>query len=350
MKLSDKARDILNDDRYIANFNKWIKRLDNLFTKKPDPYLDEHVFVLHGITGQSKLDMYTQPEEWIIGSLEDLANRIGATEKENTFVPACFNFPLYGVHFIDKIFGANVFFKDGQWWSDCLDKPVGTLEYPDFEKNEVIKFAKRGCEFFLEQNLKVPIFGLPTIACALNVIINLYSEEVLMAMLSDEDAVRHDLKIINGTLVTLHQWYRKTIPVEKRQPVVPAQRTLPYDFSQICGCSTALISKKLYDEFIAPVDIELLAAYPNGGMMHLCGSHTHLIDTFRSMKELRAVQINDRAAADLKFYFNELRDDQIIYLNPCKDMTIETALEITGGERLVVVSDADITYRKKSKK
>jgi hypothetical protein len=160
-----------------------------------------------------------------------------------------------------------------------------------------------------------------------------------MAMLSDEDAVRHDLKIINDTLVTIHQWYRKTVPVEKRQPVVPSQRTLPYDFSQICGCSTALVSPSCYNEFIAPLDAELLAAYPNGGMMHLCGSHLQHIESFRDMKELRAVQINDRAAHDLGAYYNELRNDQIIYLNPCREMTVEKALEITGGNRLVVVNN-----------
>ncbi len=56
------------------------------------------------------------------------------------------------------------------------------------------------------------------------------------------------------------------------------------------------------------------------------------------MKPLHAVQINDRAAEDLKLYFEGLRDDQIIYLTPSESMTIEKAIEITGGKRLVIVS------------
>ncbi|MCL2833093.1 MAG: hypothetical protein FWD78_07980 [Treponema sp.] len=347
MKLSDEARSVLNDDYYVQNFKKWIGRLTNLFNGSPDPYLDEYVFSLSGITGQSKLDMYNQPEEWTIECLEDLARRIGETENENVFVPVCFHYPLYGVHFVDKIFGANVFFKDGQWWSDVLKKPVGSLEYPDLENNEVFGLAKRACLFFLEQDLKVPVFGLPTIACALNIIINLYGEEVLAAMVTDGDAVRHDLKIINDTLTAIHQWHRKTIPVQKRQPVIPANRTLPYDYSQICGCSTALISAECYNEYIAAYDAELLGVYPNGGMIHLCGSHAQHIKTFREMKELRAVQINDRASWDIKKYYDGLREDQIIYLNPCKEMTAEKAVEITGGNRLAVVGDKHSVFKKK---
>ena len=54
---------------------------------------------------------------------------------------------------------------------------------------------------------------------------------------------------------------------------------------------------------------------------------------------MRAIQVNDRASEDLEIYYNELRDDQIIYLNPTVTMNIEKALEITGGDRLVVVAE-----------
>ena len=346
MKLSDNARSILNDDYYADKHRTWMKRLENLFSGAPDPYLDEYVFVLYGIIGRSKLDMYEQPEEWIIGSLEDLAARINETEKEHCFVPVCFDYPLYGVHFVDKIFGTNVFFKEGQWWCDYLPAPVGKLEMPDLETNGVFGLAKRACTFFLEQNLKVPLFGLPTIANTLNIIINLYGEEVLADMLTDPEAVIHDLRVIEDTLVALHQWYRKTIPEETRQPVIPQHRTQPFDFGQICGCSTALISADCYNSFVAPLDAELLGVYPHGGMIHLCGSHAHHINAFRNMKELRAIQINDRAAHDLAAYYLGLREDQIIYLNPCEGMTVENALRITGGQRLVVVDIVPAALRK----
>jgi hypothetical protein len=76
-------------------------------------------------------------------------------------------------------------------------------------------------------------------------------------------------------------------------------------------------------------------------MIHLCGSHAQHIPVWREMKSLRAVQLNDRAAEELERYFFELREDQIIYLNPCKGMTVEQAMEITGGHRLVIVDNIE---------
>jgi hypothetical protein len=55
------------------------------------------------------------------------------------------------------------------------------------------------------------------------------------------------------------------------------------------------------------------------------------------MKTVRAVQLNDRAAEGLAEYHANLRSDQIIYLYPCDGMPAEKAVEITGGERLVLV-------------
>jgi hypothetical protein len=64
------------------------------------------------------------------------------------------------------------------------------------------------------------------------------------------------------------------------------------------------------------------------------------------MKTLRAFQINDRAAHDLESYFISLREDQIIYLNPCCGMSVEMALEITKGERLVIAGSQGGPVRK----
>jgi hypothetical protein len=65
------------------------------------------------------------------------------------------------------------------------------------------------------------------------------------------------------------------------------------------------------------------------------------MEAFRNMKSLKAIQVNDRAAGDLRAYYEGLREDQLIYLVPCKGMTIEKALAITGGKRLVVIAHVD---------
>ena len=107
------------------------------------------------------------------------------------------------------------------------------------------------------------------------------------------------------------------------------------------GCTSHLLSAELYREFGAPPDAELLASAPAGGLIHLCGDHRRHIPAWRAMPALRAVQLNDRAAEDLEYYFNELRPDQAIYLHPTATMTVPRALALTGGKRLVLVAEPD---------
>lgn len=206
---------------------------------------------------------------------------------------------------------------------------MGELKRPDLEHNEVWNLARQAAEAFLEQKVKIPQFGLPTIASALNIAVNLYGEEVLVAMLTEPEAAKHDLEIINEVLSEIHRWYLKHIPLDQLQPVISWARTQPHGYGQICGCTTQLLSPQLYEEFVMPLDNALLGVYPNGGMIHLCGSHEQLIPLFREMENLRSVQLNDRAAEDLKLY--------AIYLNPCDTMSAEEGLKIAGGRRMVIV-------------
>ena len=187
--------------------------------------------------------------------------------------------------------------------------------------------------------MPVPLFGLPTISSALNVGINLYGQELLVAMYSHPRGVHRDLAVINGLLCALHAWYLRHLPPSQLQPVVAAFRTQPPGFGQLCGCSTQLLSEETYREFIAPLDDRLLSVYPHGGMIHLCGAHTQHLPTWRDMRSLRAVQLNDHAVDDLELYFKGLREDQIIYANAYEGMPVERIVEVTGGQRVVVVAD-----------
>ncbi|MBQ7010437.1 MAG: hypothetical protein IJN63_01925, partial [Clostridia bacterium] len=136
---------------------------------------------------------------------------------------------------------------------------------------------------------------------------------------------------------TLHRWYIDNIPKEQLQPVISWARTQPPGYGQLCGCTTQLLGGDLYREFIADLDDAILGEYENGGMIHLCGSHAQHMETFRNMKNLRSLQLNDRAAEDLALYLDGLRDDQILYVNPCEGMPVEKILDISKGERIVLV-------------
>ena len=331
--------ELLNDKNLIAKRDEWFNKLESLFN---GTYSHSQAFVLDGVLGKGKSDPYTEPEKWVDECLEDIANnKAKCILNDDKFVPVCIEYGIYGVHYIDKILGANVYFKDGQWYNDYLKTPIGELKDPDLENDETFNLSIRAAKRFAEVGGDFVLFGLPTIASALNIAVNLYGQEILMAMLIDPENARKDLETINRVLVKIHKKFREILPVKQLQPVVSWARTQPPAYGQICGCTTQLVSKEIYAEMIADLDEAVLNVYENGGMIHLCGSHSQHIPTFRNMKALKSIQLNDRASEDLQLYFDGLREDQIIYLIPCEGMPVEKALEITKGKRIVINAHID---------
>ncbi|MBQ7011237.1 MAG: hypothetical protein IJN63_05985, partial [Clostridia bacterium] len=205
-KLSAEAHAYLNDASLIAERDTWFARLSDLFDGKENDYNAKKVFTLHGIVPRPRDNsyLYTDPEDWVTDCLELMPARKG-TQPEG-FTPVCVEYPPYGVHYIDKMLGAKVYFHCGQWNADYLTSPIGSLEMPDLDKDETWQLSKRAAKAFLDADVKLPLFGLPTLSSALNILLNLYGQEALIAMYEDEDAVRHDLDVINSLIRTLHRW------------------------------------------------------------------------------------------------------------------------------------------------
>ena len=326
---------ILNDQKLLSLREKHISQLKKLF----DGQYDDGTFVLMGFNGARPAVLGDCPEAKVTNALDELTRHTKLLEDEIIFRPLCVEFDIYGVHFPDKIFGAEVYTVDNSWQVKTLDIPPGSLQQPDLESCPTWILARELAKEFVKANVKVPLFGLPTVASALNVAVNLYGQEILLSMMTDQEATKHDLKIINDSLCEIHKWYIANVPLEQLQPVISWERTQPPGFGQLCGCTTQLVSPDMYNDFIAPLDEQLLSVYPNGGMIHLCGSHTQHIPTWRNMKSLRALQLNDAAAEDLQFYFDGLRDNQILYVNTCPGMTTEKIMKISGGKRVIIVTN-----------
>lgn len=343
--LNCEKRDILNSECAVQRRDEWFGHLANLFANRSDPYNEKNVFALHGFVSRPAEDelIYTDPEKWVLKCLE-LCTELPGFDG-NRFAPVCVEYPAYGVHFIDKVLGADVFRIDSgcdvQWNASYLKSPVGCLKEPDLENSETWLLAKRAAMAFIEADVSLPLFGMPTLSSPLNILLNLYGQEALFSMIDDPDAVTHDLRIITDVIGFMHKWYREHIPYAQLQPVISWDRTQPPGYGQVCGCTTQLISGKLYRQFIAPLDDELLAIHPNGGMIHLCGSHLQHLECFREMPHLKATQLNDRAALDLPYYVEGLRDDQIIYVSPCPGLSADDIVRITKGERVVIVASID---------
>ena len=338
--MKDSTHEILNDPDLLQLRDEGYARLAALYAGEPA----EHAFALCGLDAGGSCSMYEEPERFVDEALDALSETVHLVRHAALFRPMLIGPGPYGVHFIDTFFGANVYELDGEannWQVEYLDTPVGSLEPCDWQSHPTWDVARRLAEAFLAADTTVPQYGLPTLSSTLNIGMNLYGQKLLVAMLVDPEGAQHDLRIITDVIAGMHRWYREHIPAERLQMVAATGRAQPPGYGQICGCSCQVLSAEQYAEFIAPYDDETLSVYPNGGMIHLCGEHTQHIPVWREMKSMRALQLNDRAAEDLEYYFNELRDDQILYLNPFDGMPVDRIMDITGGSRVVIVGGVE---------
>jgi hypothetical protein len=299
----------------------------------------ERPFVLCGIAEVTE-DDGPGWESWLDEALGRLAAQADRAQDTRVFRPPVLNYNPHGVHFVDRLFGADVFrMEDGSWQARTLRTAVGELRPPDLDTHPTWRRAQALTAAFVQRNVPGVLFGLPTIGSALNVGVNLYGQDLILAMLTDPEAAARDLRVINDALCALHRWYRATLPEVQLQCIVPQGRCQPPGYGQLCGCTTQLLSPGLYADFVAPLDAELLCVYPHGGMIHLCGTHTQHIPGWREQPAFRAFQTNDRASEDFEVYFRELREDQILYVNPFEKVPVEAILRVTGGRRLVLPAD-----------
>lgn len=339
--MEGKTEQILTDPKLVAIRQAWEQRLRDLF----DGHIPDSPLYLWGRLWTGKTGMYEDPVERVNEALEELAEKVGKHRDkitdETIFRPAIVGSALHGVHFSDKIFGADVYELDGKkdnWQVKYLTSAVGTLERPDLETNATWAAAKAFAQAFVASGATFPVLQLPTIASALNVGLNLYGQALLVTMMADPAAVHHDLYVINGILLDIHDWYRANVPFDSLHQVASVGRYQPPGGGQLCGCSTQLISAGQYREFVADHDDAILTSYPNGGMIHLCGGHTQHIDTWRGMESLTSIQLNDRASEDLEIYLNEL-PEKVYYVLPCEGMPLARIDELAKHHKIVICSE-----------
>ncbi len=337
--MNEKAKQILTDPELVVLRQAWEQRMADLF----DGRIPDSPLYIWGRSWSGKTDMYADPEKRVREALAAMAEKISEyPEKirdEVVFRPVGARSALHGVHFVDRIFGATVYELDGQednWQVEYLTSAVGTLERPDLETNATWGAVKGFAEAFVASGVTVPVLELPTVASALNIGLNLYGQELLASMMTDPAAVHHDLDVINGVLLDIHDWYRANVPFDALHQVVATWgRYQPPGGGQICGCSTQLVSGDQYGEFLARHDDAILSRYPNGGMIHLCGTHTQHIDTWREMKSLTSIQLNDRASEDLEIYLREL-PEKVYYVVPCEGMPLEKVEELAKHHKIII--------------
>ena len=330
VKLKDETRRILSDPELVEIQARHFADMESVYDGT-----NTRPFVLSGFYSVVGEPAAGPVEEQMARALDELAAKAELMRDKRIFRPLCFSTSSYGEDFSEYLFGLHDLGPDAGELSR-LATPVGTLDPPPLDNCPAWQQAKSQTEMFLELELPVPLYSGPYITSPLVEAVNLHSQAFLIAMLNDPDAARHDLRVLCDVQVQMRKWYVDNVSTEQLQWVAPRLRCTPYGMSQIDGCTHQLVGPDLYAEMVAPLDAESLLVAPRGGMIHICGYHTHHVPIWREMDCLRALQLSGDAMTDLPLYYNELRDDQVVYVSPHATMELEQIMEVTGGKRAIV--------------
>ena len=294
----------------------------------------------HGLWGTNQIDMLQQPDAWLADLLADLAAHAEEFADRRTFRPLFMEVDPLGVHYVDALFGAHVYIYEEQTWSDELPGDVADLAPPDLARSPIFLQSLELARKAVALSQGRILITTPVLSCPINIAINLFGQRFLETLIERPAVARRALRIITDVIAACTRAFMEVIPAPIRRNSVAGSRYAPPGFGQIDGCATQLVSGAQYREFFAPLDAELLALNPHGGMIHLCGEHGQHIAIWRQMAALRSVQLNDRATEDVELYFCGLRSDQILYVAPTAATPAERILDLTRGQRLVLQCSA----------
>ncbi len=290
----------------------------------------------HGLAGTREIDMLARPEAWLADVIDDMASRAHLAADQVTFRPLTIEPDPWGVHYIDALFGAEVYFHEGQVWSDPLACDVADLQAPALADSPLFRQSLRLAELAVEAGQGKLLVTTPVLSCPINIAINLFGERFLEALVERPDAARRALRIVTDVIVACTRAFFDVIPQDIRRGTVAANRYAPPGYGFLDGCATQLVSGAHYRDFIAPLDAEILRLSPHGGMIHLCGGHGQHIAAWRGMSELKSVQVNDRATDDLPLYVAGLRPSQVLYIAPTEKTPVDRALELARGRPVIL--------------
>ena len=280
------------------------------------------------------------PAAWLGEAINELREEAGLFSDRDVWVPFALTLQRYQLHFLAALFGCPIWERDNIAWRKSLTAlgwDLADLRKPDLSGNTVYE-EMIGLIRFMEDATdgRIPM-ELPELLSPLTEAVTLFEEPFLVALRDKPELAATVVEIIAETTIEVHAGLLAAADGAFVYGSLH-ECTLP-GYNTILGCSSQLVSPQCYREHGADWDEALLLSWSAGGSMHLCGSHTQHMDRWREMRGLKAIQLNDRASDDLEAYWTGLRSDQCIVLWPTETMTIDDAVRITGGRRLIIGVD-----------
>lgn len=183
----------------------------------------------------------------------------------------------YGNYFMPALFGCEIVYPKDQAPAN-LPLPDGSLEamagleVPDFETNPVIQTGLWEARVLAEK------YG----ACAggintgspLNVAVNIYAEDFLMACATDPEVAQHVLRVIAETEFRLYREVSALIQPEG----FPLDRMV-FGYG---NCPAVMLSPRVYREVVLPVDL-WVREQVGDFYLHHCGVFDAYIDVYKPL-------------------------------------------------------------------
>ena len=277
-------------------------------------------------------------EGWLDNQLRAVkANVEEALDSESLFYPIIEMFSLYGTHYMDILFGADVKWHEEQFWSESVEYSVADMEPPDFEGSELIGQTLELARWIKERTGGGFLISMPDVGCPLNVAINLFGERFLMELALAPESAKRALDIIADAMRRVYEVLIEEVGQETVRCHNAYYVYTPRDYAGLSICATQLISAEHFTECVADADDASVPSVYRGMIQHICGRSTQHIEELARRERVKGVQLNDAAADDFEAYFRGLRADQVIYVCPTERMPVEKVMSISRGERTIIL-------------
>ena len=277
-------------------------------------------------------------EGWLDNQLRAVkANVEEALDAGSLFYPIIEMSSLYGTHYMDVLFGADVKWHEKQFWSESVDTPVADIAPPDFEGSELIGQTLELARWIKERTGGSFLIAMPDVGCPLNIAINLLGEQFLMELAIAPESAKRALDIIGEATRRVYELLIEAVGQETLRCHNAFYVYTPYDYAGLSICATQLISAEHFSACVADADDASVPPVYKGMIQHICGSSTQHIDELAGRQRVKGVQLNDAGADDFEAYFQGLRTDQVVYVCPTERMSLEKVKSISRGERTIIL-------------
>jgi len=277
-------------------------------------------------------------EGWLDNQLGAVkANVEEALDSGSLFYPIIEMFSLFGTHYMDILFGADVKWHEEQFWSENVEYSVADIGRAELEGSELIGQTLELAKWIKERTGGRFLIAMPDVGCPLNIAINLFGERFLMALALAPENARRALGIIAEATRSVYKLLIETVGQETLRCHNAYHTYTPHDYAGLSVCATQLISAEHFRTCVADADDAAVPAVYKGMIQHICGRSTQHIEELARRERVKGVQLNDAGADDFEAYFNGLRADQVVYVSPTDCTPLEKIMSISKGDRTILL-------------